>query len=186
MLNNMKFFNHKGKFENCFFYVFAIISLIYGIVIVTSNNLDGIRIFNSNTATYILIGFSVLLMIFETIFITVYKNQLVKRIFYSITIMMFCLVVADILLLGIVRSFIAASNLTKRPSTLDPLGVRLAYICIKNYKSILMGVFTTVWLSLAGTVIGLILGLLFIIGAVICFLGILNWPKRSITTPFYG
>lgn len=158
----MKFFNHKGKYENCFFYVFAVISLIYGIVIATSKNLDGIRIFNSNTTSYVLIGLSALLIIIETIFITVYKNQLVKRIFYSIAILVFCLVVADIIVLGIVRSFITASNLTSRPTSLDPLGVRLAYICIKNYTSILKGVWTTLWLSMAGTVVGLILGLLFI------------------------
>ena len=130
----MKFFNHKGKYENCFFYVCAIISLIYGIIIATSNNLDGIRIFNSNTSSYVLIGISILLIVLETIFITVYKNQLVKRIFYAITILVFCLVVTDFLVLGIVRNFIIASSLTKRPSSLDPLGVRLAYICIKNYQ----------------------------------------------------
>ena len=162
MLNNMKFFNHKGKYENCFFYVCAIISLIYGIIIATSKDLSGVRIFNSNVSSYILIGISSLLIILETIFITIYKNQLIKRIFYAITILVFCLVVADILLLGIVRSFIAASNLIKRPTSLDPLGVRIAYLCIKNYQSILKGIWTTLWLSMAGTVVGLILGLLFI------------------------
>ena len=162
MQNNMKFFNHKGKYENCFFYVCAIISLIYGIIIATSKDLSGVRIFNSNVSSYILIGISSLLIILETIFITIYKNQLIKRIFYAITILVFCLVVADILLLGIVRSFIAASNLIKRPTSLDPLGVRIAYLCIKNYQSILKGIWTTLWLSMAGTVVGLILGLLFI------------------------
>ena len=98
----MKFFNRKGKYENCFFYVCALISLIYGIITVTSNNLDGIRIFNSNASSYILIGVSALLIILETIFITVYKKQLIKRIFYLIAILLFCLVVADILVLGVV------------------------------------------------------------------------------------
>ena len=70
----MKFFNRKGIYENCFFYVCALISLIYGIITVTSNNLDGIRIFNSNASSYILIGVSALLIILETIFITVYNN----------------------------------------------------------------------------------------------------------------
>ena len=158
----MKFFNRKGKYENCFFYVCAIISLIYGIVTATSKDLSGVRIFNSNASSYILIGISSLLIILETIFITIYKNQLIKRIFYSIAILVFCLVVADFLILGIVRSFVTASNLIKRPTSLDPLGVRIAYLCIKNYQSILKGVWTTLWLSMAGTVVGLILGLLFI------------------------
>ena len=50
----------------------------------------------------------------------------------------------------------------KRPTALDPLNLRLIYICIKNGKAILLGVWTTLWLSMAGTVVGLILGLLFI------------------------
>lgn len=158
----MKFYTRKGKFENCFFYLFASISLIYGIITATSTSLDGIRIFNNNITSYLLISISIILLILETVFITVYKNQLLKRIFYSIGIVIFCLVVADIFIFGMIRNFITASNLTKRPSTLDPLGVRLAYICIKNYSSILKGVWTTLWLSMAGTVVGLILGLLFI------------------------
>lgn len=162
MLNNMKFLTHKGKFENCFFYLFAGISLIYGITITNSSSLDGIRIFNANITSYLLISISIILILSETIFITVYKNHLLKRIFYSISIIVFCLVVADIFIFGMIRNFITASNLTKRPSTLDPLGVRLAYICIKNYSSILKGIWTTLWLSMAGTVVGLILGLLFI------------------------
>ena len=165
VLNNMLFgifLTNKGKYENCLFFMYAILSLIYGIFVATYNDLTGIRIFNSNTTCYILIIISTLLIISEIIFITIYKNQLVKRIFYSIAILVFCLVVADILVLGIVRDFITASNLTKRPSTNDPLGIRLAYICLKNYTAILKGVWTTLWLSMAGTVVGLILGLLFI------------------------
>ena len=158
----MKFFNNKGKYENCFFYLFAAISLIYGLIILLTNKVESLRIFNANVTTYILISISALLIIFETIFITVYKNQLLKRIFFLVTITLFCLVVADILIFGMIRNFITASNLTKRPTTLDPLGVRLAYICIKNYTTILKGVWTTLWLSMAGTVVGLILGLLFI------------------------
>lgn len=160
--NNMKFFNKRGKFENCFFYLFAITSLIYGVIIATSNDLNGIRIFNPNTTSYVLIAISTILIILETIFITVYKNPLAKRICYFITIIVFCLVVADILVLGVVRNFITAANLTKRPTSFDPLGIRLAYICLKNYTAILKGVWTTLWLSMAGTVVGLILGLLFI------------------------
>lgn len=156
------FLTNKGKYENCLFFMYAILSLIYGIFVATYNDLTGIRIFNSNTTSYVLIVISTILIISEIIFITIYKNQLVKRIFYSIAILVFCLVVADILVLGIVRNFITASNLTKRPSTDYPLGIRLAYICLKNYTAILKGVWTTLWLSMAGTIVGLILGLLFI------------------------
>ncbi len=158
----MKLFNKVGKFENCLYLLYAIASLVYGIIIATSNTLNGIRIFGSNTIGYVLIAFSTILIILGVVFIFIYKNQFIKRICYFITIILFCFVVADFLLLGIVRSFITALNLTKRPSTLDPLNIRIAYICIKNYSAILKGMWTTLWLSMAGTIIGLILGLLFI------------------------
>ena len=161
-MKNLNIIKKHIKYENCFLYLFSIIALIYGIILLFSNNLDGIRIFGSNTTCYILIGISALLIILETIFLTLIKNNLAKRICYFISLLLFCLVVADFLVLGIVRNFIIAANLEKRPSSLDPLGVRLAYICIKNYTAILRGVWTTLWLSLAGTVVGLILGLIFI------------------------
>ena len=158
----MKILNKTFKFENCLYFLYALISLVYGLCIASSSDLNGIRIFGSNTTSYVLVAISALLIILGIIFLTVYKNNLIKRICYFVTILLICLVVADFILLGIIRSFIEASNLTKRPSTLDPLNVRIAYICIKNYTAILKGVWTTLWLSMAGTIIGLILGLLFI------------------------
>ena len=158
----MNILNRKGKYENCFFYLFAIISLIYGIVCLNKSDLSGFRIINSKVISYVLIVLSSILIVIETIFITVYKNQIVKRIFYIISILTVCIVLLDSVVFGIVRNFITAKNLVKRPSSLDPLGVRLSYICIKNYTAILKGIWTTLWLSMAGTVVGLILGLLFI------------------------
>lgn len=158
----MNFFLKKGKYENCFLYIFCLICLIYGIVIINANNLTGIRIFSANICGYFIIAVALILMILETLFLTCFKNQLVKRICYCIAILFFCIVVADYLLLGIVRNFIKAINLVTRPTVNDPLGLRLAYISIKNYKPILNGVWTTLWLSMAGTIVGLILGLLFI------------------------
>ena len=158
----MNILNKKGKYENCFFYLFAIIALIYGIITLNKTDLSGFRIISSNTIALILVILSGLLIVLETILLTVYKNQQVKRILYFLSILLVCVVFLDSIVFGIVRDFITASNLIKRPSSLDPLGVRLSYICIKNYTSILKGIWTTLWLSMAGTVVGLILGLLFI------------------------
>ena len=158
----MNILNKKGKYENCFFYLFGIISIIYGIITLNKTDLSGFRIISSNTIALILVILSGVLIVLETILLTVYKNQQVKRILYFMSILLVCIVLLDSIVFGIVRDFIEASNLIKRPSSLDPLGVRLSYICIKNYTSILKGIWTTLWLSMAGTVVGLILGLLFI------------------------
>lgn len=158
----MNLLKRNGKFENCFYFLFIAISLLYGILTLTKDNLAGIRIFGSNTSSYVLIVISAILLILEFVFLFIYKNNLIKKICYLLTLLIFCLVVADFLVLGTVRSFIEATQLTKRPTTLDPLNIRLAYIVLKNYTTILRGVWTTLWLSMAGTVIGLVLGLIFI------------------------
>lgn len=159
-MNN--FLNKKLKFENCLYILYCLIGIIYGIITLFSNKLDGIRIFSSNTLGLVLLIISSALLLTEIILLTIYKNQKIKRILYIITMIIVSLVIIDLLILGIVRSFILASTLNKAEAALEGLNIRIAYICIKNYKSILMGVWTTIWLSLAGTVIGLILGLLFI------------------------
>lgn len=156
------FLNKKLKFENSLYILYCLIGVIYGIITMFSDKLDGIRIFSSNTLGLILLIISGGLLIAEVVLLTIYKNQKVKRILYILSIVIILFVIIDFLVLGIVRSFILASSLSKAEAALEGLNIRIAYICIKNYESILMGVWTTIWLSLAGTVIGLILGLLFI------------------------
>ena len=158
----MNFLNKKGRFENSLLILFSLISLGYGLIIGFSDNLTGIRILCDNALGYLLCGLSLLIIILEILFITVFKNQKLKRVLYLTSIIIVLIVAIDFLVLGIVRSFILASGLNKAEAATHGLHVRLAFICLKNYKSILMGVWTTIWLSLAGTVIGLILGLLFI------------------------
>ncbi|MBQ8293574.1 MAG: amino acid ABC transporter permease [Bacilli bacterium] len=156
------FINKKSRFENCLYILFCLIGLIYGLITSFSSDLSGIRIICSNTTGLILQIVSGLLLVAEIVLLLVVKNQKIKRILYLVTIVIVTLVVVDFLVLGIVRSFVTASSLTKAEAATMGLNIRLAYICLKNYSSILMGVWTTIWLSLAGTVIGLILGLLFI------------------------
>ncbi len=158
----MNFFNKKGRFENSLLILFSLIGLGYGLIIGFTDNLTGIRILFNNGLGYALSAVSVIIIILEILFLTVFKNQKLKRVLYLISIIVISLVVLDFLVLGVVRSFIIASALTKAEAATKGLHIRLAFICLKNYKSILMGVWTTIWLSLAGTVIGLILGLIFI------------------------
>lgn len=158
----INFFNKKGKYENCLYTLFTLITSIYGLYIYFNTSLRGIRIFN-NTLGLILTIVSILLLIAEILILCVFKNQKIKRILYLITIVIFLLVVIDCLILGIVRTFIIAANSTLEEISTLALHYRLAYICINKYPMILMGVWTTIWISLAGTAIGLILALMFIV-----------------------
>lgn len=151
----------KIKFENCLFILFCLLGIGYGIYTIF-NDLSGIRIFSSNITGILLLIVSSGLLILEIVLLIINKNNKIKRICYLISGFIALLVVVDIILLGIVRSYIIVSNMEKRPTTLDPLVLRLVYFTKKNLKPILLGVWTTLWLSMLGTIIGLILGLLFI------------------------
>lgn len=156
------FINKRSRFENSLHILFCLVSLVYGLVISLTSDLTGVRIFGNNTLGLVLVVISAVLLIAEIVLLTVYKNPKLKRILYLISIIVLCLVVIDFVILGIVRSFVTAASLNKAEAAVRGLNIRLAYICIKNYTSILMGVWTTIWLSLAGTIIGLVLALLFI------------------------
>lgn len=155
------FLSKRFKFENCLYILFCLLSIGYGVYAVTSD-LTGIRIFSSNVTGYILLAVSSILLVLEIVLLILKKNNNIKRIGYLVICVITILLVVDVLVLGVVRSYITVSNMEKRPTALDPLNLRLVYICIKNGKPILLGIWTTLWLSMAGTVVGLILGLLFI------------------------
>lgn len=156
------FLSKKIKYVNCFTYIFCIIGLIYSINLFTSNNLQGIRIFKHNIFGLILLIIFILLLITKIIFNILKKDNKINNYLFYINLLLIIIVIIDSILLGILRSFIVASSLEKRPTILDPLNIRIAYIVIKNYKEILLGIWTTLWLSLAGTVVGLLIALLFI------------------------
>ncbi len=152
----------KIKYENCFMYLFCSIGIIFSINLLSKNEFNGIRIFNNNIFGLILIIIFTILIILQTILIILKQNTKLKRILYYISLLLITIIIIDYLLLGILRSFIIASTFEKRPTTLDPLNIRIAYIVINNYKEILLGIWTTIWMSLAGTISGLAIALLFI------------------------
>ena len=155
------FKERKRNYQNCIYILLCILNISYSLYI-TVNSISGIRIISNPITSYLLLIISIILLISEIFFIIKKLNNKIKKIFYLITIILFILTIFDITILGIIRSIITVSNMDKRPTTLDPLNLRLAYILLKNYKSILNGVWTTIWLSMVGTIIGLIIGLLFI------------------------
>ena len=151
----------KIKYENCLYILLCLIGISYGIYTI-NNNLTGMRIFASNITGYCLLSIMSFLLISEIILLFIKKFYMIKRIFYLIVIIITIFLFIDIFILGIIRSYITVINMGKKPTVLDPLNIRLVYICIKNGKAILLGVWTTIWLSMCGTIIGLCLGLLFI------------------------
>ena len=155
------FKERKRNYQNCIYILLCILNISYSLYI-TVNSISGIRIISNPITSYLLLIISIILLISKIFFIIKKLNNKIKKTFYLITIILFILTIFDITILGIIRSIITVSNMEKRPTTLDPLNLRLAYILIKNYKSILNGVWTTIWLSMVGTIIGLIIGLLFI------------------------
>lgn len=157
-----KILTKKIKFENCFFYLFSIISLLFSFSIINSKTYEGIRIFQNQISGFIFIIIISILMITKTIFLIIKKNTYVQRILFIIIIVFLSILLIDKVLLGIVRNFVIAINLQQRPTKNDHFGIRLAYIIIKNYQTILKGIWTTIWLSLSGTLVGLLIALLFI------------------------
>lgn len=159
MINLIK---KKIKFENCFCVLFCILGIIFSINLFRNENADGIRIFHSSTHAIILLILFVVLLLSEIILLIIKKYFKIKRVIYLITIILFTIIIIDKFILGIIRCFMIAESLHQRPTSLDPISIRITYIILKNYKSILLGIWTTLWLSLSGTIVGLLIALVFI------------------------
>ena len=157
-----RFFNKEIKFENCLTVLYNIISIIYFICILNSKKLLGIRIFHNNILSLVMLIICIILIISKIIFIFWRQNKKLEKYIYYISVLILLIIIIDCIFLGIIRNFIEASNLEKRPTTLDPLGIRISYIIINNYKNILSGIWTTIWLSFSGTVVGLMIAIIFI------------------------
>ena len=156
----------KSKFENCIYFVFAVFLFVVGLYFgITNKNIEGFSLIIPELFGWPLFALSILFMGFEVYYLVTKNESLykIKKILYLVLIVLGTLVLFDLVVLGIVRSFVVAISLDKRPTSDYPLMVRLAYICINRYSDILNGVFTTLWLSLLGTLIGLLLGLLFVV-----------------------
>ena len=157
--------NKNSRFENSIGIINLLFVIVYSIILITSSNYQGLKIFKSDIISVIILVIASLILIFYILLITSLNNkvsQKFKRIIYMVTYVILLLAVLDLIVFGIVRTYVEVSKLTKRPTNNDPLRIRLAYISMKNSKSILSGIWTTIWLSLAGTIVGLILALLFI------------------------
>ena len=153
------------RYINALYIIFALFCIIAGFFLSSKPVLEGIRIF-SNTTSILFLNICALVLLIVDILIVILdkKNRFikVKIVCFYIMLLLFCLLVFDLIVLGIGRSFIEALNLGRAPTSADNLGLRLSYYVIKYYKLILQGIFTTLWLSLLGTVIGFVIALVFV------------------------
>lgn len=158
-------FSKKGKYENCIALVLSVFIVIVGLYLGITNTIqEGISILHPAIFGWPMVVVGVLLLGFE-IFYLIRKDErlnVIKKWCYLFSIIISFVMVFDLLILGLVRDVMVAISLSKKPDDSFPLMVRLIYICKTKYTEILMGVWTTLWLSLAGTLIGLVLGLLFV------------------------
>ncbi len=153
------------KYENCLLIVFSLFFIIVGIInIINGRNINGFTIVPTFVIEIplIIIGFILIGIEILSLIVKKYDIKLVKRIAFLFSIILILYILIDFVILGIVRYYLEAISLTKRPTTEDDLMLRLCYLWHTRYKDILGGVFTTIWLSLAGTMVGLVLGLLFV------------------------
>ena len=158
-------FNKKIKYENCLLILMAVFLVIVGLTtLINRRVVEGITLIPNCLFHTPLVILGSILLLFEVVCLCVKNEYLVKvkRIVFYITLLITIYYLLEIVVVTIVRNYITATTLTERPTTDESLLLRLCYLWHVKYKEILIGVWTTIWLSLAGTIIGLVLGLLFV------------------------
>ena len=158
-----EFIFRKRRYENCFSILLAIIIASLGLYIAfNASSFTGVRILRFMPIGVIMASFSLIWAIIVILSLYIPKFYKIRKIFDIVGWMLFTLCLIEFIVLGFANSMVAASKLPTKPTQDDKLGLRLSYILLHDYKLILHGVWTTIWLSLAGTVIGLVLALIFI------------------------
>lgn len=153
-------FNKNFRFKNCL-YIFFIIFVTITSIVTLNYSQSRFSILTPIVFGYpLLIASTILLIIF--ILKEVINNNILKKVYSISFIFLFCIslvIIFDVVIIKAINDFKIAYLLDKRPNSKDySLSIRLAYIVLTRYKDILSGVFTTIWLSLLGTIIGLLLG----------------------------
>lgn len=159
------FLNKKSRFENILLIINLLITILYALYTLVFNNLNNFRIFKIKFICYFLLIVSILFLVFWILSITILKNKIsqkTKRIIYLVSYIFLIICIFDVFVLTIYHSISYALILPQRPDNTKSLHVRISYILITYYADILQGIWTTIWLSLAGTIVGLVIALIFI------------------------
>ena len=165
-----KLFGRKGRFQNSWMIIFSVALIVMGIYeTINPTSSDTVASIFSNIK--IVFGLPIVILgaigLISTIAILVlehkkidFKNlSTIKRIIYYVLFVLVLIYFIEYVILGIVRSFILASEYTKIPEK-ELFFVSTAWLLINNGKDYLNGILVTLSISLLGTIIGLIFGLL--------------------------
>lgn len=165
-----KLFGRKGRFQNSWMIIFSVALIVMGIYeTINPTSSDTVASIFSNIK--IVFGLPIVILgaigLISTIAILVlehkkidFKNlSTIKKIIYYVLFVLVLIYFIEYVILGIVRSFILASEYTKIPEK-ELFFVSTAWLLINNGKDYLNGILVTLSISLLGTIIGLIFGLL--------------------------
>ena len=165
-----KLFGRKGRFQNSWMIIFSVALIVMGIYeTINPTSSDTVASIFSNIK--IVFGLPIVILgaigLISTIAILVlehkkidFKNlSTIKKIIYYVLFVFVLIYFIEYVILGIVRSFILASEYTKIPEK-ELFFVSTAWLLINNGKDYLNGILVTLSISLLGTIIGLIFGLL--------------------------
>ena len=165
-----KLFRRKGRFQNSWMIIFSVALIVMGICeTINPTSSDTVASIFSNIK--IVFGLPIVILgaigLISTIAILVlehkkieFKNlSTIKKIIYYVLFVLVLIYFIEYVILGIVRSFILASEYTKIPEK-ELFFVSTAWLLINNGKDYLNGILVTLSISLLGTIIGLIFGLL--------------------------
>ena len=165
-----KLFGRKGRFQNSWMIIFSVALIVMGICeTINPTSSDTVASIFSNIK--IVFGLPIVILgaigLISTIAILVlehkkieFKNlSTIKRIIYYVLFVLVLIYFIEYVILGIIRSFILASEYTKIPEK-ELFFVSTAWLLINNGKDYLNGILVTLSISLLGTIIGLIFGLL--------------------------
>ncbi len=165
-----KLFRRKGRFQNSWMIIFSIALIIMGICeTINPTSSDTVASIFSNIK--IVFGLPIVILgaigLISTIAILVLEHKkiecrnlsVIKKIVYSVLFVLVLIYFIEYIVLGIVRSFILASEYTKIPDK-ELFFVSTAWLLINNGKDYLNGILVTLSISLLGTIIGLVFGLL--------------------------
>ena len=165
-----KLFGRKGRFQNSWMIIFSVALIVMGIYeTINPTSSDTVASIFSNIK--IVFGLPIVILgaigLISTIAILVlehkkidFKNlSTIKKIIYYVLFVLVLIYFIEYVILGIIRSFILASEYTKIPEK-ELFFVSTAWLLINNGKDYLNGILVTLSISLLGTIIGLIFGLL--------------------------
>ena len=165
-----KLFGRKGRFQNSWMIIFSVALIVMGIYeTINPTSSDTVASIFSNIK--IVFGLPIVILgaigLISTIAILVLEHKniecknlsTIKKIIYYILFVLVLIYFIEYVILGIVRSFILASEYTKIPEK-ELFFVSTAWLLINNGKDYLNGILVTLSISLLGTIIGLIFGLL--------------------------